>query len=377
MPCVTTDRLVVFVEGDSVGWDGAGSLACVSLRRNLHSYRRITSENDGLFHSPSALPGGRVLVAMRPADGSGTYGIVRLDPVTGLHEKLFDDPRYHDIQARAVAPRARPDSRSTPIKDSETEGKLYGLNVYMNDLPPDSLAAGSIKRVRVIEGLPNRKGDDLSARGPVPLARRRLLGEAPVQEDGSFHIQIPANLPVQLQIIDEDGMALRSSGWIWVRNKGQQGCVGCHENPELTPQNRFARALEAPGIKLNLPEDKRRTVDFKHDVMPIVKARCVSCHGDGGKVPLDGSRAYETLLAGVVAREEGPAAGNYVDPGRSRTSPLIWHLLGHNTARPWDGAASASAFKPMPPDSWLTDDERRLFVEWIDLGALWDETEGR
>jgi hypothetical protein len=37
MPCVTPDRQVVFVEGERVGWDGAGTLAAVLLRRNLRS----------------------------------------------------------------------------------------------------------------------------------------------------------------------------------------------------------------------------------------------------------------------------------------------------------------------------------------------------
>ncbi|MCP4591236.1 MAG: hypothetical protein GY842_10850, partial [bacterium] len=42
MPCETTGGLVVFVEADRVGWDGAGQLAGVTLRRPFYSYRPIT-----------------------------------------------------------------------------------------------------------------------------------------------------------------------------------------------------------------------------------------------------------------------------------------------------------------------------------------------
>ncbi|MFH1922237.1 MAG: hypothetical protein ABIP48_20425, partial [Planctomycetota bacterium] len=45
MPCVTAGALAVFVEADQVPWDGAGQLASVTLRRPLHSYRKITGES--------------------------------------------------------------------------------------------------------------------------------------------------------------------------------------------------------------------------------------------------------------------------------------------------------------------------------------------
>ena len=31
--------------------------------------------------------------------------------------------------------------------------------------------------------------------------------------------------------------------WIWVRSRSQRGCIGCHENRELAPQNRATEAL--------------------------------------------------------------------------------------------------------------------------------------
>jgi cytochrome c553 len=227
-------------------------------------------------------------------------------------------------------------------------------------------------RLRVLEGLPRREGEAAAS----PLATRRLLGEAPVADDGSFQVQIPANVPVQLQILDGDGLALRSGAWIWARNHFNQGCVGCHEDPERTPPNRFVKALVSPAPQLTLPVALRRTVDYRHEVAPIVAARCVACHGEGGKPP--------DLRAEPGAPEAGAAGTTpdtayrtllerFVQPGRARASRLIWHLFGRNTSRPWDPESASRDISTIPGGGQpLTDEERRTIVEWIDMGAAWD-----
>jgi len=421
MPCATAGGLVVFVEADQVPWDGAGCLSCVTIRRPLHSYRRITGETDGLFHSPSPLEDGWILVSRRPADGSGTHGVWRFDPLSKKAELIFDDPRCHEIQAKVIRPRREPDGRSTAVSEeqhqSQLSGKLYCLSVYTSDLEQPWMGAGSVERLRVLEGvplevgkkdayLPAAEGLGSSAAGPAfarlsgstvngipPLVQRRILGDIRLEKDGSFNIEVPANTPVELQVLDAEGMALRSCGWIWVKDYARQGCIGCHEDGELTPENALADALQRPSISLYLPPRQRRTVDFRRDVMPIIQRKCVLCHGPGEAPPrLDGgsallshgdgkawfNQAYESLLA--VERSEDAASyrGRYVQPGKARASRLIWHIFGKNTSRPWDGAAAGEPVKPIPPQNAppLSDDEKRTLVEWIDLGAMWDGIPG-
>jgi hypothetical protein len=359
MPCVTDERTVVFVEADRVGWDGAGSLASVSLRRNLHSYRPITKPADGLFATPAPLHGNEILVSRRRQDGGGTHGVERLDLVTGRRQPVFDDPDYHDIQAKAVVVRPRPDGRSSPVSDDRPNGVLYGLNVYDSDLTGRGwIEPGQALRLRVLEGIPRTMPAHPStepATDTAPLLPRRLLGEIAVEQDGSFNVEVPANVPIELQLVDEYGLALRSCSWIWVRNRETRGCIGCHEDGERTPENRFVKALAAPSIALTLPPDQRRTVEFGRDVQPIVTVRCSTsgCHANG-----------------VTA--EG--IGNFVQPGSARTSPLIWHVFGRDTSRPWDLDPAEGQIAKMPPSvaGSLTDDERRTLIEWIDLGAPWN-----
>lgn len=399
MPCTTTKGMTVFVEADSVPWDGSGSLGSVLVRRPLHSYRSITRVSDGLFHSPSPLPDGKILVSRRSSDAGDTHGVYRLDPSNGEMELIFDNPEYHDIQAKAVEPRREPDGRSSVVTEKDPHGRLYCLNVYINDIKkPEWLPAGTVKRLRVLEGMAiksdtyiqqNERYLRVSINGIPPLAQRRILGEIDIEKDGSFNIEIPANTPIELQILDAEGMALRSCSWIWAKNHEPRGCVGCHEDGELTPENMLAKAVTNPSTKLTLTPERRRTVDFRRDVTPIIAKKCVSCHSKtdsplsftkdlslvgGSKRGAFFNQTYENLLA----PDNQAGDGKYVHPGRARTSPLIWHIFGRNTSRPWDDVQSTEKLSHMPPSTVeaLTEDEKRTFVEWIDMGALWDGIPG-
>jgi cytochrome c553 len=323
--------------------------------RPLHSYQSLTSDASGRFRAPAPLPDGRLLVAWRPNQGHAravetTFGIYRFDPATGRREQVIQDVAWHSTQAKLVVPRPMPDARSSVVREDDHEGKLYAIDVNVHDLGA-RLPQGAAKRLRIVEGVP-------AAAAPPS---RRLLGEIPLADDGSFQVQIPANTPVQLQLLDADGLAIRSSAWVWVRNHGAQGCVGCHEDQERTPPNRFVRALQSPAPVLNLPPEKRRTVTYTGDVAPIVEAKCRACHGAGGT---------PTGSFGGAPRLEGNAAGlaPYFVPGEARRSPLVWHLVGRNVARPWDAEAGAAAPKPVPEGA-VTPDEVRAFIEWIDLGG--------
>ena len=349
MPSPTPDGLIVFVEAEQPSWDGAGTLGSVTIRRPMHSYRQITAPSDGLFHSPSPLPGGKLLTAWRPGDGSGTHGIYQLDPSSGKTELIFDDPDWHELQPHFLAPRAEPDGRSSVVDDGVSTTVMYCLSVYDSDLNPEWLPRGNAKRLRVLEGLPRTD--------PGGIERRRFLGEINIAEDGSFHLEVPAKTPIQLQMLDSDGLALRSTPWIWSMNNEKRGCIGCHEDPERAPENVQASALLKPAIQLTLPPDRRRYVDFKRDVQPIIAGSCTSssCHSGSAGPPLD-----ETGIT------------SYIHSGQARTSPLIWSILARNTAQPWDDISAPTSAQPMPPPGAapLTEDQKRTIIEWIDLGAV-------
>jgi hypothetical protein len=345
MPAPTSDGLVVFVESDRIAADGSGRLASVRQVRPLHSYRSLSTAEDGFFRAPAPLPDGRVLVAWRPDAGQSLFGIYRFDPATGARDPAFAEKGWHAIQARPVAPRSMPDARSSVVRTDDADGTLYTVDVDIHDLGA-ALPRGIAKSLRVVEGVP------ATADRPVG---RRILGEVPLADDGSYQVRIPANTSIQVQLLDADGLALRTSAWLWVRNHAAQGCVGCHEDPELTPPNRLMKALASPAPALTGPPEERRAVTFD-DLKPIIASKCMACHAAGGSAPhLDGSAA---------------ALAPYVSPGEARRSPLVWHLLGRSTARPWDAEARSAAPKIRPAThEGPSATQIRAFIEWIDLGC--------
>jgi len=381
MPCVTTGGEVVFIESKTLApWDGAGRVGKVRRRRPLHSYQAVTAPEAGLFHSPSPLPEGRILISRRLAAPGEPHKVCVMDPATGDASVVFEAAGYHCIQALALYPRQEPDGRSSVVTEEDPHGKLYCLNVYTNDLAnPTWMTPGSVKRLRVLEGIPLRASTSGTSDGAMAVrhggpqrAQRRMLGETAIGTDGSFNIEVPANLPVELQILDEHGMALRSCSWIWAKNHEPRGCIGCHEDGELTPENNFVEALHKPSVSLTLAPHQRRHIDFSRDVMPILSAKCASCHGaNHRKLVLtdEAEGAFNTAYGQLVDADR-----RYVHPGRARTSPLIWSLFGRKTTRPWDEPAPSQTVVAMPPARApaLTEGERRTFVEWIDMGALWN-----
>lgn len=385
MPCVTTSGLVVFVESDALDtWDGAGTLGAVLRRRPLHSYRPLSAPEAGLFHSPSDLPDGRILVSRRSPPDLDFHHICALDAFKGTVDTVYLDSKHHCIQAQAVWRRPEPDGRSSVVTEKDPHGKFYCLNVYMHDLAePSWLAPGTVKRLRVLEGIPMRRSDlavqggQLLNRNGLPRrAQRRILGEIDVARDGSFNIEVPANLPVELQILDQHGMALRTCSWIWAKNHEPRGCIGCHEDGELTPENTFVQAVQTSSIPLTPTVEERRTVDFSRDLMPIIEAKCSTCHrADHDTLPLtaDSNGPYNQAYVNLLGQN-----GRYVRPGQARNSFLMWSLFGRGTTRPWDTVSVPKRVTRMPPAqaASLTQVERRTFIEWVDLGALWDGIPG-
>jgi hypothetical protein len=389
MACQTANGLVVFIESDDETNDGSGQIGSVHLRRNFQSYRSILPDPDYLYHSPSPVPSGGVLISRKANNGSGDFGSFLLNPKDGTIKGIYDDPDYHEIQAKALTATAVPDGRSSVVASSDPNGQLYALDVTITSpISEDWTMEHTIKRLRVLEVIPQRAHDLEPANDLMPpFHLKRILGEIPVEQDGSFFIEIPANIPVELQLIDENGMAVKQCSWIWVRNHEPRGCIGCHEDPELTPPNRMVDAVQKPPRQLTLSPKRRRYVDFTRDVAPIISKNCGNskCHSSGAELeftseysidsPAHARHLYEQLLS--TDKDNGiRLTSKYIHPGRARTSPLIWQVLGRNTSRPWDdefGMDMKLKGNLRLHSSFLSEDEKLSLIEWIDLGANFRE----
>ena len=78
-----------------------------------------------------------------------------------------------------------------------------------------------------------------------------MIGETEIAEDGSFYLELTADQPVRFQTVNESGEIVRGpSAWLWVRPNERRGCVGCHANRELAPENVVPKAIEKAPVAM-------------------------------------------------------------------------------------------------------------------------------
>jgi mono/diheme cytochrome c family protein len=108
-------------------------------------------------------------------------------------------------------------------------------------------------------------------------------------------------------------------------------------------------SVSAKGAVIAFPERARRdqhaALSYARDIAPILEARCVVCHQDGGI---------------------GPFAMTNYDVVRG-FAPMIREAVRTDTMPPWHPDSAVGAFHNNPD---LTKDEARKLVHWIEAGAL-------
>ena len=78
-----------------------------------------------------------------------------------------------------------------------------------------------------------------------------LLGSQKLAGDGSFFVELPADVPLRIDLVDASGHPVRSEhSWFWMRPSEQRICVGCHLGPERAPENKVPEVL----LRSTVPE---------------------------------------------------------------------------------------------------------------------------
>ena len=79
------------------------------------------------------------------------------------------------------------------------------------------------------------------------------LGTVPLMPDGSFAVEVPADMAVAFQAVDAEGRSeLNEMSWIYVRPNETRGCIGCHQPRQSAPRDTrtVIQALREPPLKL-------------------------------------------------------------------------------------------------------------------------------
>jgi hydrazine synthase alpha subunit-like protein len=194
--------------------------------------------------------------------------------------------------------RARPRPlvlNSTLSEEAEDYATVYLQDVY-NGLEP-VVARGDVTRLRVIREM--EKTVRLKPQhGPfgwqfpcvscgATYAGKEILGEVPVDEDGSACFRVPAGVPLYFQVLDSEGRALqRMRSFTHLMPGEVQGCIGCHEHRRQASRPQLGDAYSRAPEQLEPPEWGPGGFDYSRIVQPVLDHYCVECHN-----PTDAPRA--------------------------------------------------------------------------------------
>ena len=180
------------------------------------------------------------------------------------------------IQPRPVPP-VMPSTLAAATKTGT--GSFYVQNVYdsVHDIPE-----GSVHYLRINE-LFNQPTPRVPHRGWVmDEVAKGVLGTVPVDKNGSVAFVIPANTPVQLQLLDAEKMCVMNMrSFVYLHDGEQASCVGCHDDRMKSPIPVSYGTL-APATPTPIPgPDARRGFNYAASVQPVLDRYCIRCHGLG------------------------------------------------------------------------------------------------
>lgn len=221
----------------------------------------------------------------------GDYGIYLIDAF-GNKELIYRDAKIASQNPVPLAARKTPpivpDASQRVAAGEDAEGTLALINVYdsLKEWPEDT----KIKSLRVYQIVPmsvpsGNPPHEIGLRLPTGLdsviLARYVLGEVPVEEDGSAHFTVPARKELFFQALDEEGLAVQSMrSSTYVQPGENLVCQGCHE-----PKNRVAKPMKSIPLAMRrgpsvIKPDVDGTNPFSYPrlVQPVLEKNCLPCH---------------------------------------------------------------------------------------------------
>jgi hypothetical protein len=210
----------------------------------------------------------------------------------GLLQELARAPEADDAFVRRVLARAKRPVFPRALFFAAAASVLLALGFLFEPAPAAQL--GFARQACLV---PEARAMRLFA---IDGGRRVLLGELPVDAQA----RLPAMLPIMLQAVGEDGMALWTDPEVY----------------RLRPREVRARST---GPVVPLGGKGARRVDYVRDVKPILDQHCVGCHAESELLatakPFDARRsALVTQTHATIPVAERRELALWVDLGAAR-----------------------------------------------------------
>ncbi|MDY0166552.1 MAG: HEAT repeat domain-containing protein [Thermoguttaceae bacterium] len=249
-----------------------GRLAVISSHGNFvatpggaeSSFHRLPGP--GGLGDLAPLPDGRLLATVlnHRAGDRRSRVLAVIDPADNRLVKVYESDDVPIHSPVFVGARPRPPLLPDTVQDDprvglpSATGFLYAQNVHITRKTHADW--GQIRAIRVLR---SRGKSMRSSHWDFVHQGKEVteLGTVPIGPDGSFSVEVPADVPLALQAVDAQGRSeLNEMSWLYVRPGEKRSCVGCHEPRRATPpvESRLAEAQRAKPLKLLLRGEPHR-----------------------------------------------------------------------------------------------------------------------
>lgn len=240
-----------------------------------------------------------------------------------------------------------------------------------------------IKRIRFWRvhptKLPEGQLPDFNQVQSIMGSRAVILGDVPLEKDGSFMVQLPCDTPYVMAGVDANGRAIARDQVVQSIRPGEKRiCQGCHLHSKILKLD-FEDTIAASKPPTILDINKAREVEYNRDIQKIFTANCMPCHSSENKQGnlaldisgMDEGSTYHTLVWNHEPDMQRPETSRYVNGSFARESLLYWKAAGMRT----DGRKDSDYrddidFGPVHPKV-ISSKDLTILGDWLDSGAYY------
>lgn len=276
-----------------------------------------------------------------------------------------------------IEPRHKPHVIPSNRNYTDKKGTFYVQNVY-HGTHMKGVEPGTVKYLRVIESPEKRtwtqngwggQGEQAPAVNWHSFENKRILGEVPVEEDGSANFEVPSGTFVYFQLLDKDKKMIQSMRSGTMLMPGEvNGCIGCHEDRLSIPSAMSSTplALKKAPAKLNGWMGKTpQNFSFMEKIQPILDKSCVRCHdfdrNNRDKLVLakDKNPFFNAAYVNLYVKKEITLIGG--GPAQIQ-EPYSWGSHASKLTKVIDGNHH---------DVKLSSKDKEILYTWMDLNGVY------
>jgi hypothetical protein len=229
------NRLVAEVQADSLKDDVPPSYAIYMFDPKQQSWLIVATPPLGFMYTdpiplqPRAEPNATdpsPVDASLASQGMGLLAVRSVYDTDGLGRMGDSVLTAADLPASCTTAIAK----TAPSDPTDTRAQVADL-VRMKDPADAAYNCAPARFVRAVRAIAPPQGMTgmRSAIGETEFEMTQVLGYAPIEPDGSFKLAVPADVPIALAVVDDQGRAFQThTNWIQVRPGERRTCDGCH-----------------------------------------------------------------------------------------------------------------------------------------------------